>query len=155
MNNDIVSRLGQFIDYLELNHSAFAKELGYSSQEKISRLFRKKGAKPSFELIFDIANKFAGSINAEWLLLGNGNMLKDSDPSFIAGNKPPFNNPLLYDSEESVYNNDKLAKILVDKLCSEKDRTIEALQKTVKAQEIAIESLLEKIKELPENRYKI
>lgn len=80
MNNDnIVIRLKDLMNHLRMNPSTFSKELGYSSPEKINRLLRSEGAKPSFEIIYDIANKFADTINAEWLILGVGKMLKTKE----------------------------------------------------------------------------
>jgi len=55
--------------------NSFATVLGYASSEKIGRLFRKKDANPSYEIIYDIANKFV-EINIEWLITGLGPMLK-------------------------------------------------------------------------------
>ena len=49
--------------------------MGYASSEKINRLFRKDGAKPGFDIIADIANKFV-TLNVEWLVTGRGDMLK-------------------------------------------------------------------------------
>jgi hypothetical protein len=59
------------------NDSVIAKELGYSHPEKISRLFRDKAtAKPSVDILEDITKKFGSEVNLEWLITGNGDMLK-------------------------------------------------------------------------------
>lgn len=75
MNNDIVSRIRELMSYYSMNSLTFSKELGYKSSEKISRLFRDGDAKPSFDIIYDISNKF--EINADWLITGRGSMLKE------------------------------------------------------------------------------
>jgi len=76
MNNDIVSRLQEFMNLKSLNSSTLAKELGYKSSEKLSRLFRDKNAKLSYDIIYDIANKF--EINGDWLITGRGDMCLSS-----------------------------------------------------------------------------
>ena len=53
--------------------NSFALEgLGYKSSEKLNRL-KKEHAKPSADIIIDIANTFE-DININWLLTGKGDM---------------------------------------------------------------------------------
>jgi len=73
---NLVERLKLFMQSYKLNQSELAKELGYKSSEKISRLFRKDGANPSVDIILDISNRFE-DLNIEWLLTGNGLMKKE------------------------------------------------------------------------------
>lgn len=71
-------RIMQIADYKGYkNPNDFAKNgLGWASSEKINRL--KDGVKmPSVEILIEISNKFE-DINPEWLLLGNGNMVKSN-----------------------------------------------------------------------------
>lgn len=75
MGNDIVSRLKELMSYYSMNSLSLSKELGYKSSEKLSRLFREKGAKPSYDIIYDISNKF--EIDIDWLITGRGTMLKE------------------------------------------------------------------------------
>src|SRR5580698_7735390 len=75
MISPIAQRIGKFIAYQKLSRREFASRLGYASSEKINRLFRKDGAKPGFDIIADIANKFV-TLNVEWLVTGRGDMLK-------------------------------------------------------------------------------
>ena len=73
MDNNIVLRIKEFMDYKSLNSLTLAKELGYKSSEKLSRLFRDGNAKPSYDIIYDISNMF--EINVDWLITGRGSML--------------------------------------------------------------------------------
>ncbi len=75
MSNDVVSRIKELMSYYSINSLTLSKELGYKSSEKISRLFRDGGAKPSYDIIYDISNKF--EINTDWLITGRGSMLKN------------------------------------------------------------------------------
>jgi hypothetical protein len=75
MDNLINNRLRTYIEYKKLNPNSFSKQLGYSNSEKISRLFRLSDAYPSYEIIFDISNKFE-ELNLNWLITGEGEMLK-------------------------------------------------------------------------------
>lgn len=72
MNNDIVSRIKEFMDYKSMNSLTLANKLGYKSSEKLSRLFRGGNAKPSYDIIYDISNMF--DINTDWLITGRGSM---------------------------------------------------------------------------------
>ncbi len=71
----IASRLKNFIQHKELSTSAFSRALKYKSCEKIARLFRTKGAKPSVDIVADIAHQFS-ELNIRWLLTGEGDMLR-------------------------------------------------------------------------------
>lgn len=84
MSNDVVSRIKELMSYYSINSLTLSKELGYKSSEKISRLFRDGGAKPSYDIIYDISNKF--EINTDWLITGRGSMLK-SEPVSLMGDK--------------------------------------------------------------------
>ena len=79
MRNDVVSRIKELMSYYSINSLTLSKELGYKSSEKISRLFRDGGAKPSYDIIYDISNKF--EINTDWLITGRGSMLKSEGRS--------------------------------------------------------------------------
>ncbi|GAB6394623.1 MAG: hypothetical protein MdMp024_0935 [Bacteroidales bacterium] len=76
MNDNIVARIKELMTYYSLNPLTLSQRLGYKSSEKLSRLFREgnEKAKPSYKIIYDIANIF--EIDADWLLTGNGDMLK-------------------------------------------------------------------------------
>lgn len=75
MSNDVVSRIKELMSYYSINSLTLSKELGYKSSEKIYRLFREGGAKPSYDIIYDISNKF--EINTDWLITGRGSMLNN------------------------------------------------------------------------------
>ena len=79
MSNDVVSRIKELMSYYSINSLTLSKDLGYKSSEKISRLFRDGGAKPSYDIIYDISNKF--EINTDWLITGRGSMLKSEGRS--------------------------------------------------------------------------
>ena len=79
MPSSIVERLGEFMKHKGLNYSDLAKLLKYNSSEKISRLFREEGAKPSADIIEDISKKFENELNVSWFITGDGKMLKEMD----------------------------------------------------------------------------
>lgn len=77
--SNFADRIQEIKNYLSFNTQKLAEELGYNSQEKISRLLRNpESAKPSFDLISDMAEKFKW-LNVSWLITGNGKMLLDGD----------------------------------------------------------------------------
>lgn len=71
----MVQRLWKYLQTLNLNAYDLAEKLGYNSPEKIYRIFRKEGAKPSADFILDIANLF-DKFNIEWWFTGKGSMDK-------------------------------------------------------------------------------
>lgn len=79
MISPIAQRIGKYIAYLNISRREFAFRLGYTSSEKINRLFRKDGAKPGFDIIEDMANMFV-EIDVDWLVTGRGEMLKNQRP---------------------------------------------------------------------------
>ena len=76
-NTNFFERISQIIDYYDIKSlNSFAIDyLKYNSSEKINRL-KKENTNPSYEILCDIANKFE-EIDANWLLLGAGSMLKE------------------------------------------------------------------------------
>ncbi|WP_341838380.1 hypothetical protein WJU16_11105 [Chitinophaga pollutisoli] len=71
----IASRLKKFLQYKKLGTSDFTRLLEYKSCEKIARLFRSDSAKPSVDIIADIAARFP-DLSIRWLLTGEGVMLR-------------------------------------------------------------------------------
>jgi hypothetical protein len=89
MISPIAQRIGKFIAYQKLSRREFASRLGYTSSEKINRLFRKDGAKPGFDIVADIANKFV-ELNADWLVTGRGEMLRPQNGSSVGEDSPGY-----------------------------------------------------------------
>lgn len=79
--SNFFERISNIMDFYGINSvKSFACDwLGYDSSEKINRL-KKIGNNPSFEILNDISNKF-DNINVEWLITGNGPMLKKNNQS--------------------------------------------------------------------------
>lgn len=104
-NSDIVSRIKQIMNKYSLNALTMSKILGYNSSEKLSRLFRGNDAKPSYDIIYDISNKF--EINVDWLITGRGEMdlcispNKDKN-SFITDQKVEVLKELLTEKDEKI-----------------------------------------------------
>lgn len=81
--SNFFEKILQVIDYYGIkNVSELADILGYSSSEKLNRL-KKEGAKPSMDILQDISNKF-DEIDANWLLTGNGEMLKTVNSNVVS-----------------------------------------------------------------------
>lgn len=70
----IAQRLKSFLQHKELTTSAFCRVLRYKSCEKIARLFRSERAKPSVDILADIAFHYR-ELNMRWLITGQGEML--------------------------------------------------------------------------------
>jgi hypothetical protein len=70
----IAKRLKSFLQFKGLTTTAFTRTLEYSSCEKVARLFRVPGAKPSVDILEDIARHFQ-ELDLRWLITGHGQML--------------------------------------------------------------------------------
>ena len=73
-------RILEIIKYYNLSSSQFANEIGIQ-RSAISHILSGRN-KPSLDLILKILNKFP-EINTDWLILGNGEMIKNRDESNI------------------------------------------------------------------------
>lgn len=71
---DLVSRLKLYLDHKKLGIIDLSVILGYSSPQKLYRLFNTENANPSCQIIEDIAVKFY-DLNLNWLFTGRGEML--------------------------------------------------------------------------------
>lgn len=131
MNNDIVSRIKEFMEYKSLNSLTLSNKLGYKSSEKLSRLFRGGNAKPSYEIIYDISNMF--EINVDWLITGRGSMLRDSQ---TPEENKPSTQPISSAEESIIY-----------KMYKEKDEENKVLLKQIGCLEERIRQLESQDKE--------
>lgn len=71
---DINDRIAALISQLGMTAYQFAKELGYERPEKVYTILNKRN-KPGYDTLVDILNHFT-QVNAEWLMLGKGEMFK-------------------------------------------------------------------------------
>lgn len=145
-NSDIVGRLKEYFEYKKLNSSSFAKKLGYDNPEKISRLFRLSNAKPSFDIIYDIANMF-GDINIDWLITGKGEMLKKGEEatppeSNKQANKDPPENEKTELYKEVLKAKEEQINVL-NKYLADKEEQIKELRADI----TMLKSQLDKVKQ--------
>ena len=96
--SNFFERILQIIEYYNIRSiNDFAKNyLGYASSEKINRL-KDPSKNPSFEILQDISNRFE-EISPDWLLMGNGEMLRNSPKITVNGDKNFANNGQLINS---------------------------------------------------------
>ncbi|HLS12186.1 MAG TPA: XRE family transcriptional regulator [Flavobacteriaceae bacterium] len=82
-NSDINERVLQLIEYKSGNNQKkFAESIGFAPQV-ISNIVSGRKSKPSYDVLNAIITSFV-DINSEWLLTGEGSMLKDgSDDIYI------------------------------------------------------------------------
>ena len=76
---DIIDRLQEIIDYAGLNVSSFAKKIGVVDQT-IRGIVVQRRNKPGFDILAKILQTFTW-INAEWLITGKGEMIKQETTS--------------------------------------------------------------------------
>jgi len=98
-NTEISARVAEMINKLGISPNSFAKELGYSRAQTLYDIMNGKSA-PSYDFFKKVAiAEISAKVNIEWLLTGEGEMLKGdtqtacSVPSGIRAGIPliPFN----------------------------------------------------------------
>lgn len=110
INNGLIERLEQLMEYKSLNQRSLSKEIGFS-YSTLNKYCNKKSNTIDFELIYRLASHFS-DIDTKWLIQGTGEMLLTSE-------QPT-------DSNES----DRLSK-LIDTIAFQQD-TINNLQRKIK-----------------------
>lgn len=75
---DIIERLQEIIRYEQLNVSSFARKIGVGDQT-IRGIVVQKRNKPGYEILAKTIQTFAW-LNAEWLMTGNGEMVRKELP---------------------------------------------------------------------------
>lgn len=78
MESTINGRIREFINYLDITDSAFAKKIGVT-QSVIASMFL-RGTEPSAKVISSVLAVF-DDISAEWLLRGKGEILISANQS--------------------------------------------------------------------------
>jgi transcriptional regulator with XRE-family HTH domain len=100
VNKDIVKRIEQVIEYLELSVSAFADEIGVQ-RSSISHLLNGRN-KPSLDFIMKLVNTYP-EVDLYWLLKGEGNFPKEEavpEKSKIEPKKDIFPEKLISDNPQ-------------------------------------------------------
>lgn len=110
INNGLIERLEQLMEYKSLNQRSLSKEIGFS-YSTLNKYCNKKSNTIDFELIYRLVSHFS-DIDTNWLIQGTGEMLLTSE--------------LPTDSSES----DRLSK-LIDTIAFQQD-TINNLQRRIK-----------------------
>lgn len=110
INNGLIERLEQLMEYKSLNQRSLSKEIGFS-YSTLNKYCNKKSNTIDFELIYRLVSHFS-DIDTNWLIQGTGEMLLTSE-------QPT-------DSSES----DRLSK-LIDTIAFQQD-TINNLQRRIK-----------------------
>lgn len=78
MEYTILQRIRRIIDYMSISDNEFSKQIG-KSQSTIASLF-KRGNDPSSDIISAIIKRY-NQLSVEWLLTGEGEMLKQQEPN--------------------------------------------------------------------------
>lgn len=74
-DDSINARIQEVMEHFNLNKNSFSKALGLSNNVTIGNIVGGRKGKPSFDILQKIILNF-DSINSEWLLTGEGDMLK-------------------------------------------------------------------------------
>lgn len=105
---DIIDRLQEIIDYAGLNVSSFAKKIGVVDQT-IRGIVVQRRNKPGFDILAKILQTFTW-IDAEWLITGKGEMIKQENPAKTE-NSPSLTELIQYLREKDL----KIEKLIEEK----------------------------------------
>ena len=76
INTTISERIAQMIEYLNVSTNDFAKKIGYNRSQAVYDVINGK-SKPSFDFFEKLYNsEYSATFNSEWLIKGDGDMLK-------------------------------------------------------------------------------
>jgi DNA-binding XRE family transcriptional regulator len=126
-NSEFSARFLKVIEYIGVTANDFAKKIGYNRSQTIYDIINGK-VLPSFDFFHRLLLSEYSVINIEWLITGRGEMLKKTMDTVEDSLSPPYGKSC--------------------KLCSEKERIIEAIKDSSMAKDITIKSLLEQIEVL-------
>ncbi|HET6243572.1 MAG: helix-turn-helix transcriptional regulator [Bacteroidetes bacterium] len=125
------SRLKEFIEYKGLSFTKFGKKIECSASQMTQMITYKKNF--GIDKLMKISNVFP-ELNSEWLLTGNGNMLKDIPiEDTTLDNNPPVNIPPLatgFKLDSNVRNSNELLILKLNK----EIRFLKTIINTVKSQ---------------------
>ena len=105
---DIIDRLQEIIDYAGLNVSSFAKKIGVVDQT-IRGIVVQRRNKPGFDILAKILQTSTW-INAEWLITGKGEMIKQ-ETTAKTENSPSLTELIQYLREKDL----KIEKLIEEK----------------------------------------
>ena len=105
---DIIDRLQEIIDYAGLNVSSFAKKIGVVDQT-IRGIVVPRRNKTGFDILAKILQTFTW-INAEWLITGKGEMIKQ-ETTAKTENSPSLTELIQYLREKDL----KIEKLIEEK----------------------------------------
>ena len=105
---DIIDRLQEIIDYAGLNVSSFAKKIGVVDQT-IRGIVVQRRNKPGLDILAKILQTFTW-INAEWLITGKGEMIKQ-ETTAKTENSPSLTELIQYLREKDL----KIEKLIEEK----------------------------------------
>lgn len=105
---DIIERLQQIITHEQLNVSSFARQIGVGDQT-IRGIVVQRRNKPGFDILVKIIQTFPW-LNAEWLLTGNGEMVR-KETTVPASNLPSLAELVEYLREKDQ----KIEKLIEEK----------------------------------------
>lgn len=105
---DIIERLQEIIRYEQLNVSSFARKIGVGDQT-IRGIVVQKRNKPGYEILAKTIQAFTW-LNAEWLMTGNGEMVRKELPDTNASS-PSLKELVNYLREKDL----KIEKLIEEK----------------------------------------
>lgn len=105
---DIIERLQEIIRYEQLNVSSFARKIGVGDQT-IRGIVVQKRNKPGYEILAKTIQTFDW-LNAEWLMTGNGEMVRKELPD-ANHNSPSLKELVNYLREKDL----KIEKLIEEK----------------------------------------
>lgn len=133
-NTNISERISQVIKFYGVTKNQFGAKLGYTRSQSVYDIIEGK-SKPSYDFFLKFINsEYSEKINAEWLISGNGEMLKQkNNANIIAG-------------RDVMSNSHNRTSVSTEEDATDKDMIIKNLQSEINSKDTIIKMLIEKIK---------
>lgn len=147
MKSAISERIELLINRLGMNKNSFSKAIGITNNVTIGNIV-KHGQNPSLDVIQKILHKYS-NVNADWLIIGNGEMLNIANKSKInsdiniKGDKNSIGNNYYSDSPDVL----KQHIAMLNGLLEEKDIRIKEKDSQIKEKDSQIKDLLQILKQ--------
>lgn len=123
---DIFSRLKKFIDYLRVSNNEFGRSIGCSSAQMTQMLTHKKNF--GIDKLLNIISIYP-QLNPNWLLTGEGPMLKDGQEDKVTTNAMNTSNTQIAHTSTGIQTENNILLYTMYSDLQKKDAKIEFLTK--------------------------
>ena len=140
--SEIAKRIKEIINYLGISETKFAQEIGVT-QSGLNSMFR-RNTEPSYKILNAIVVKYA-FISTDWLLRGEGEMLKQDTPYMEQPVEADSRNQ--FDNVKEAIQQGEIIEMMKRQM-EQNEKIIAQLMKVIESNNMVIQSLQKEIETL-------